>query len=83
MGALPARSALALLALLLPLGACTGPDGQPLIRAGGRYSGVPDTVVGDPRQPLGTMSTDGTIRLGRENPPGREGAALRRLTPFY
>ena len=76
------RLALALL-LVLPLGACTGPDGQPLIRAGGRYSGVPDTVVGDPRQPLGTMSTDGTIRLGRENPPGREGADLRRLTPFY
>ncbi len=82
MGALPARSAFALLALLLPLGACTGPDGQPLIRAGGRYSGVPDTVVGDPRQPLGTMSTDGTIRLGREMPYGGD-APLRRITPFY
>lgn len=71
------------LTLLFLLGACTGPNGEPLIRAGGQYSGVPDTTVGDPRQPLGTMSTDGTIRLGRENPGGRDGAALRRLTPFY
>lgn len=71
------------LLLLLPLAACYGPNGEPLIRAGGQYSGVPDTTVGDPRQPLGIMSTDGTIRLGRENPSGRDGAALRRLTPFY
>ena len=76
------RIDLALLALF-PLGACYGPNGEPLIRAGGQYSGVPDTAVGDWLQPLGTMSTDGTIRLGRENPPGREGADLRRLTPFY
>ena len=77
------RRALALLLLLLlPLGACTGPNGEPLIRAGGRYSGVPDTTVGDWRQPLGTMSTDGTIRLGREAPYGGDGT-LRRLTPFY
>jgi hypothetical protein len=76
------RRALALLPLLLPLGACTGPNGEPLIRAGGQYSGVPDTTVGDWRQPLGTMSTDGTIRLGREM-PYRGDAPLRRLTPFY
>jgi hypothetical protein len=75
------RRALALL-LLLPLGACTGPDGEPLIRAGGQYSGVPDTTVGDWRQPLGTMSTGGDIRLGRELPQGSN-APLRRLTPFY
>jgi hypothetical protein len=76
------RRALALLLLLLPLGACTGPNGEPLIRAGGQYSGVPDTTVGDWRQPLGTMSTDGTIRLGREAPYSGDGT-LRRLTPFY
>lgn len=79
----PARRAAFALLPLLALGACTGPDGEPFIRAGGQYSGVPDTTVGDWRQPLGTMSTDGTIRLGRENPPGRDGTALRRLTPFY
>jgi hypothetical protein len=77
----PARRAFALL-LLLPLGACTGPNGEPFIRAGGQYSGVPDTTVGDWRQPLGTMSTDGTIRLGREAPYSGDGT-LRRLTPFY
>jgi hypothetical protein len=71
-------------ALLLPLllGACTGPDGAPLIRPGGQYSGVPDSTVGDWRQPLGTLSTGGTIRLGREMPPGGDGT-LRRITPFY
>ena len=61
------RRALALL-LLLPLGACYGADGQPLIRAGGQYSGVPDTTVGDWRSPLGTMSNSGTISLNRERP---------------
>ena len=74
------RFALAL--LLLPLGACYGPNGEPLIRAGGQYSGVPDSTIGDPRQPLGTLSNDGTIRLGREMPYRGDGA-LRRLTPFY
>ena len=77
----PARRASALL-LLLPLSACTGPNGEPFIRAGGQYSGVPDTTVGDWQQPLGTMSTDGTIRLGREAPYSGD-ATLRRLTPFY
>ena len=76
------RLALALL-LLVPLGACYGPNGEPLIRAGGQYSGVPDTTVGDWRQPLGTMSTDGTIRLGREGPHRGDGGTLRRLSPFY
>ena len=75
------RLALALL-LLVPLGACYGPDGEPLIRPGGQYSGVPDSTVGDWRQPLGTMSTGGTIRLGRELPQGAD-APLRRITPFY
>ena len=76
------RLALASLLLLLPLGACYGPNGEPLIRAGGRYSGVPDSTVGDWRQPLGTFSNDGTIRLGRELPQGAD-APLRRITPFY
>ena len=76
------RPTLALLVLLLPLGACTGPNGEPLIRAGGQYSGVPDTTVGDWRQPLGTMSTGGNIRLGREMPYQGD-APLRRATPFY
>ncbi len=76
------RPAIALLLLVLPLGACYGPNGEPLIRAGGRYSGVPDSTVGDWRQPLGTLSNDGTIRLGREMPYGGEGT-LRRITPFY
>jgi hypothetical protein len=76
------RLALASLLLLLPLGACYGPNGEPLIRAGGQYSGVPDSTVGDWRQPLGTLSTDGTIRLGREMPYGGD-APLRRITPFY
>jgi hypothetical protein len=61
------RLVLALL-LLLPLAACYGPNGEPLIRAGGQYSGVPDSTVGDWRQPLGTLSTGGTIRLFREQP---------------
>jgi hypothetical protein len=76
------RPILASLLLLLPLGACYGPNGEPLIRAGGQYSGVPDTTVGDWRQPLGTMSTGGNIRLGREMPDGGD-APLRRITPFY
>ena len=74
------RRVLALL-LLLPLGACYGPDGEPLIRAGGQYSGVPDSMVGDWRQPLGTMSTGGSIRLGREAP--YSDGPVRRLSPFY
>jgi len=37
-----------------------------LVRPGGRYSGVPDSTVGDWRQPLGTMSTGGSIHLYRE-----------------
>ena len=61
------RRALALL-LLLPLGACYGPNGEPLIRAGGQYSGVPDSTVGDWRYPAGTLSTGGAIRLNRERP---------------
>ncbi|GGC32567.1 hypothetical protein GCM10011504_08450 [Siccirubricoccus deserti] len=56
--------AIILLALLL-LAAC-GPGG---LRAGGQYSGVPDTTVGDWRSPLGTLSTGGTITLNRELPP--------------
>jgi hypothetical protein len=56
-----------ILLLLLPLVACYGPNGEPLIRAGGQYSGVPDSTVGDWRQPLGTMSTGGTIHLHRES----------------
>ena len=71
-----------LLLLLFSLGACYGPNGEPLIRPGGQYSGVPDSTVGDWRQPLGTLSTDGTIRLGREMPYGGD-APLRRLSPFY
>ena len=55
--------------LLLSLGACTGPDGTPWLRAGGQYSGVPDSTVGDWRQPQGTISTDGAIRLNRERAP--------------
>ncbi len=50
-------------ALLFALSAAAGCG---VVRAGGQYSGVPDTTVGDWRQPLGTMSTDGTIRLFRE-----------------
>lgn len=61
------RLAVALL-LLLPLGACYGPNGEPLIRAGGEYSGVPDSTVGDWRYPSGTLSTGGAIRLNRERP---------------
>ncbi len=55
-----------LLGLALVLSAC-GPDG--LIRPGGRYSGVPDTTVGDWRQPAGSISTGGRISLDRERPP--------------
>jgi hypothetical protein len=43
---------------------------------------VPDGTVGDWRQPLGTFSTGGTIRLGRETPYGGD-STLRRITPFY
>ena len=58
-----------LIAALALLAACTGPDGAPLIRAGGQYSGVPDSTVGDWRQPQGTLSTGGAIRLNRERAP--------------
>jgi len=50
---------------VLVVAAC-GPGG---VRAGGRYSGVPDTTVGNWVTPAGTMSTDGTIVLDRERPP--------------
>jgi hypothetical protein len=45
--------------LLLLLGAC-GPGG---LQAGARYSGVPDTITGDPQRNMatGTVSTDGTV----------------------
>jgi hypothetical protein len=54
-----------IVACLLLLAAC-GPGG---IRAGGRYSGVPDATVGNWVTPMGTMSNDGTIILDRERPP--------------
>jgi hypothetical protein len=57
---------IALLVLLL-LAGCSGD--APLLRAGGQYSGVPDSTVGDWRQPQGTLSTGGVIRLNRELPP--------------
>ncbi len=58
--------AVALLLVVL-LAACTGE--APLLRAGGQYSGVPDSTVGDWRQPQGTLSTGGVIRLNREQAP--------------
>lgn len=64
---MPLRAAALLLALALAsLSACAGPGGAPLIRPGGQLSGVPDSTVGDWRQPQGTLSTGGTIRLYRE-----------------
>ena len=51
------------LALVLLLAACG------VVTPGGRYSGVPDSTVGDWRQPSGTISTGGTIRLNREYAP--------------
>jgi hypothetical protein len=57
--------ALALL-LLLTLAAC---GDQGLIRAGGRYSGVPDTQMGSPGRTYGNISTGGTISLDRERAP--------------
>lgn len=64
---------LALLLVLLPLTSCDA------IQAGGQYSGVPDTTVGDWRFPSGTVSTGGRIDLFREQnwtqaPSGRVGA---------
>ena len=41
-------------------------SGCHMVTPGGEFSGVPDTTVGDWRYPLGTLSTDGTIRLRRE-----------------
>jgi hypothetical protein len=63
---------LALACLLLSLAAC-GPGG---FRAGGQYSGVPDTLIGDPgrNRTYGTISTGGTIwsrQQGYLNTPGR------------
>jgi hypothetical protein len=49
--------------LLVALAALAGCH---MITPGGEFSGVPDTTVGDWRHPLGTLSTDGTIRLHRE-----------------
>lgn len=57
---------IALLCAIL-VAACSG--GSPLLRAGGQYSGVPDTTVGDWRYPAGTLSTGGVIVLDRELPP--------------
>lgn len=53
-----------LLCLLLSLAAC-GPGG---LRPGGRYSGVPDTIIGDPQrnQATGTITTDGTVWSRRQ-----------------
>ncbi|MFC7474256.1 hypothetical protein ACFQS7_07825 [Dankookia sp. GCM10030260] len=47
------------LCLLLLLGAC-GPGG---LRPGARYSGMPDTITGDPQKNMatGTISTGGTV----------------------
>lgn len=52
------------LCLLLLLTAC-GPGG---LRAGGQYSGFPDTTIGDPQRNYvtGTISTDGVIRSRRD-----------------
>ncbi|MCO6415771.1 hypothetical protein JYK14_06200 [Siccirubricoccus sp. KC 17139] len=55
----------AMLLLLLGLAAC-GPGG---IQPGGRYSGVPDTSVGNWATPSGGITTDGRIYLNRERPP--------------
>ncbi|MCB4824046.1 hypothetical protein [Roseicella aerolata] len=54
----------ACLALLLLLSAC-GPGG---LRAGGQYSGMPDTTIGDPQRNYvtGTLSTGGVIRSRRD-----------------
>lgn len=57
---------LPLLLSLLLLSAC-GPGG--LIQPGGRYSGVPDTTIGDWRDPAGAITTGGRIILDREGPP--------------
>jgi hypothetical protein len=45
--------------LLLVLSAC-GPGG---LQPGARYSGVPDTLIGDPQRNrvTGTISSDGTV----------------------
>jgi hypothetical protein len=60
---------LAALVLLATTAGCTGPGGAPLLRAGGQYSGVPDSILGDLQRPYGTISTGGTIRMNRELPP--------------
>ena len=51
----------ALLLLLLLLAGCG------VVTPGGDVSGVPDTVVGDWRMPMGTLSTSGRIDLHRES----------------
>jgi hypothetical protein len=50
-------------ALLFALSAAAGCG---VVRAGGQYSGVPDTTVGDWTRPMGTLSTSGRIDLFRE-----------------
>ena len=50
----------ALLLILLGLAGCGA------VQAGGQYSGVPDSTVGDWRFPAGTISTGGRIDLNRE-----------------
>jgi hypothetical protein len=54
-----------ILALVL-LAAALLPAGCGAITPGGEFSGVPDTTVGDWRNPTGTISTSGVIRLNRE-----------------
>ena len=64
---------IAALIALLPLAGCGA------VQAGGQYSGVPDSTVGDWRFPTGTVSTGGRIDLFREQnwtqaPSGRVSA---------
>ena len=67
------RRIVAALLALLPLAGCAA------VQAGGQYSGVPDSTVGDWRFPTGTVSTGGRIDLFREQnwnqaPSGRVSA---------
>ncbi len=50
--------------LILGVSAC-GPGG---LQPGGRYSGVPDTIIGDPQRNYvtGTITTDGTLWSRRD-----------------
>ncbi|MDO9706929.1 hypothetical protein [Paracraurococcus lichenis] len=54
------RSILTAAALCLAILAGCGPGG---LRAGAQYSGMPDTLIGDPQRNrvTGTISTDGTV----------------------